>query len=108
MATRIVTEVRDDIDGSEANQTIRFALDGVEYEIDLSDGNANRMRNTFAEFVGHARRVGGGRDRKVATSTRADQSQAGPMRKWLMEHGYDVSERGRIPDWLQQVYQDRH
>ena len=108
VVTRIVTEVRDDIDGSDATQTIRFALDGVEYEIDLSDRNANRLRNSFAEFVGHARKIGGGMERKAAISAFADKSQAGPMRGWLREHGYDVSDRGRIPDWLQQVYHDRH
>jgi len=106
MATRIVTELHDDIDGSNATQTVRFALDGVEYEIDLSDRNANRLRNSFAEFVGHARKVGAGRGRRAATSARADKSQTGSMRKWLREHGYEVSDRGRIPDWLQQAYHD--
>jgi len=108
MATRIVTEVSDDIDGSEANQTIRFALDGVEYEIDLSDRNAIRFRESIAEFVGLARKVGGGRGGKLATSARGDKSQIGRMREWLSEHGYEVSDRGRIPAWLQQVYHDRH
>jgi hypothetical protein len=107
MATRIVTEVRDDIDGSEANQTIRFALDGVEYEIDLSDRNANRFRESIAEFVGNARKVSGRRRPRTASSPGADMSKTGQMRQWLMEHGYDVSERGRIPDWRQQVYYDR-
>jgi len=107
MATRIVTELFDDIDGSDATQTVRFALDGVEYEIDLSDRNANRLRNSFAEFIGHARKVSG-RRRNPAVSFGANMSKAGPMREWLIEHGYDVSERGRIPAWLQQVYHDRH
>src|SRR5215211_2595198 len=99
MATRIVTELYDDIDGSDAAQTVRFALDGVEYEIDLSDRNANRLRNSLGEFVGHARKVGGGR--KPATSALADKSQTGAMRQWLKDHGYEVSDRGRIPAWLQ-------
>jgi len=108
MATRIVTELHDDLDGSDATQTVRFALDGIEYEIDLSDRNANRFRDTFEEFVGHARKVGEGRGGKPATSARGDKSQIGRMREWLIEHGYDVSNRGRIPSWLQQVYHDRH
>jgi len=108
LATRIVTEVRDDLDGSDATQAVRFALDGVEYEIDLSERNANRFRQSIAEFVGHARKVSGRRDRKPDLSVGADMSEAGPMRRWLMEYGYDVSERGRIPAWLQQVYHDRH
>src|SRR5215216_7679763 len=97
MATRIVTELHDDIDGSNATHTVRFALDGVEYEIDLSNRNANRLRNSFEEFVRHARKVGEGRGRKAAISARADKSQIGPMREWLREHGYEVSNRGRIP-----------
>jgi hypothetical protein len=85
-----------------------FALDGVEYEIDLCDRNANRFRESIAEFVGHARKVSGRRGRKAALSLGADMSKVGQMREWLMEHGYDISERGRIPGWLQQVYHDRH
>ena len=80
--------------------------DCVEYEIDLSDRNANRFRESIAEFVGHARKVSGRPDRKHS-SVGADMSGAGPMRAWLMEYGYEVSERGRIPGWLQQVYYDR-
>ena len=109
MATRIVTELHDDIDGSNATQTVRFAMDGVEYEIDLSDRNANRLRNSFEEFIRHAREVGGqGSGRKAAISAWADKSHTGAMREWLREYGYEVSDRGRIPAWLQQVYHDRH
>ena len=104
MATRVVTELHDDIDGSGATQTVRFAIDGTEYEIDLSDRNADRLRESIAEFVGHARKVGGRGGRKAASSVAAKVSKAGPMRKWLMEQGYEVSDRGRIPAWLQQVY----
>jgi hypothetical protein len=108
MATRIVTELQDDIDGSDATQTVRFAIDGTEYEIDLSERNANRFRESVAEFVGHARTVRGGTARRAASSVGANMSKAGPMRQWLLEHGYDVSGRGRIPAWLQQVCHDRH
>ena len=34
---RIITELVDDIDGSKAEETVRFAIDGVEYEVDLSE-----------------------------------------------------------------------
>ena len=107
-AIRIVTELQDDIDGSDATQTVRFAVGGIKYEIDLSGRNANRFRESIAEFIGHARKVSGRGGRKAASTVGADISKAGQMREWLMEHGYDVSERGRIPDWLQQVYHDRH
>jgi len=106
MATKIVTELQDDIDGSGATQTVRFAMDGTEYEIDLSDRNANRFRESIAEFVGHARKVSGRRGRTATTSARAHRSQTGTMREWLKEHGYEVADRGRIPDWLRQAYHD--
>src|SRR5215212_1551290 len=75
MATRIVTELQDDIDGSDANQTVRFAIDGTEYEIDLSERNANRFRECIAEFVGHARQVSERRGRNAASSLRADMGK---------------------------------
>jgi len=105
MATRIVTELYDDIDGPDAAQTVRFALDGVEYEIDLSNRNANRLRNSLGEFIEHARKVGGRRSTGRG-SARADKSQSAAMREWLKDHGYEVSGRGRIPDWLRQAYND--
>ena len=37
---RIITELVDDIDGSKAEETVRFAIDGVEYAVDLSEKNA--------------------------------------------------------------------
>ncbi|MEJ2579399.1 MAG: Lsr2 family protein, partial [Kineosporiaceae bacterium] len=49
----------DDIDGGEADETVSFALDGVSYEIDLSEGNAEGLRESLADWIGHARRVGG-------------------------------------------------
>jgi Lsr2 len=106
MATRMVTELQDDIDGSNATQTIQFALEGIEYEIDLSDRNANRLRGSLAEFIGHARKVSGRHRGKAAPSAQTDKSQASAMRDWLKQHGYEVADRGRIPDWLQRAYHD--
>ena len=108
MVTRIVTELHDDIDGSDATQTIRFAMDGTEYEIDLSDRDANRFGKALPSSSVMPARVSGRRGRKAVWSPGARMSNVGQMREWLMEHGYDVSERGRVPAWLQQVYHDRH
>jgi Lsr2 len=96
VASKTITLLQHDIDGSNATQTVGFTIDGTEYEIDQSDRNANRLRNSFAEFVEHARTVRDGRARKADSSPIwANMSRAGPMRKWLTERGYDVSERGR-------------
>jgi hypothetical protein len=66
MATRIVTEFTCRHPRLRRTQTIRFAIDGTNNEIDLSDHNANRFRNNVAEFVRHARKVSGPRGRKPA------------------------------------------
>jgi nucleoid-associated protein Lsr2 len=94
MATKVLTTLQDDIDGSDATQTVRFALDGVEYEIDVSDRNANRLRNSLSEFIAHGRRVGGRRGRKQTSSSDVDTKA---VRKWAEANGIDINARGRIP-----------
>jgi Lsr2 len=109
MTTKHVTILQDDLDGSNASETVKFCLDGVEYEIDLSERNANRLRNSLGDFISHGRRVGGRAKRGTATPpARADRSQTGAMRSWLQEHGHDVSSRGRIPQNLQELYHKAH
>ena len=94
MATKVLTTLQDDIDGSDATQTVSFALDGVEYEIDVSDRNANRLRNSLSEFIAHGRRVGGRRGRKPASSSDVDTKA---VRKWAEANGIEINARGRIP-----------
>jgi hypothetical protein len=94
MATKILTTLQDDIDGSDAAETVRFALDGVEWEIDLSERNANRLRNSLSDFMAHGRKVGGRRGRKPASSSQTDPKA---IRKWAAANGIEVSARGRIP-----------
>ena len=94
MATKVLTTLQDDIDGTDATQTIRFALDGVEYEIDVSDRNANRLRNSLSEFIAHGRRVGGRRERRQTSSSDVDTKA---VRKWAEANGIDINARGRIP-----------
>jgi hypothetical protein len=109
MTTKHVTILQDDLDGSNASETVKFCLDGIEYEIDLSERNANRLRNSLGDFISHGRRVGGRAKRGTATQpARADRNQTGAMRSWLQEHGHDVSSRGRIPQNLQELYNKAH
>src|SRR6478672_13304794 len=58
MAQRVEVVLIDDIDGGKASETVTFALDGVTYEIDLSNKNASKLRDDFATWTGHARRSG--------------------------------------------------
>ena len=93
MTTRVLTSLQDDIDGSDATQTIRFALDGIEYEIDVSDRNANRLRNSLGDFIAHGRKVGSRRARKSASSGRLipRPSGSGPKPMALTSIAVDAS-----------------
>jgi len=57
MTKKIHVHLIDDLDASEASETLRFEVDGRPYEIDLSSRNAQRFRAEIAPYIGHARRV---------------------------------------------------
>ena len=100
MAQKVSVTLVDDLDGSTASQTVGFGLDGVVYQIDLSDDNAAKLRDSLAEFVGHARRSGGrrstGENRTSGAHTAADREQNQAIREWARKRGMKVSERGRL------------
>ncbi|MGO3310795.1 MAG: histone-like nucleoid-structuring protein Lsr2 [Brevibacterium aurantiacum] len=102
MARKTQVILTDDTDGSEATSTVSFALDGVSYEIDLNDDNAQQMREQLSEWTSKARRVGG--RRIPGTRGVGSSSDAGKIRAWANEHGYEVSERGRIPKEIREAY----
>lgn len=113
MAQKVNIVLVDDIDGSEANETVSFGLDGTSYEIDLNDGNAAALREALAGYIGHARKVTGGTRR--GSSRRSSSGASGAaggntraIREWAKENGYDVSERGRISADIQQAYDAAH
>jgi Lsr2 len=101
MATKVLTTLQDDIDGSAAVETVRFALDGVEWEIDLSERNANRLRNSLSDFIAHGRKVGGKRIRKTYSSNEIDPKL---IRQWAEKNGIEVNSRGRIPAEIVERY----
>ncbi|WP_432563166.1 histone-like nucleoid-structuring protein Lsr2 [Kineococcus sp. SYSU DK003] len=118
MAQKVQVLLVDDIDGGDATETLTFSLDGVNYEIDLSDEHASALRDAFAPWVGHARRVGGrsasARKASSARPAAAKASSGGPerdtgeVRTWARENGYTVSDRGRISAEVLQAYDDAH
>ncbi len=69
MAQRTRVVLVDDLDGGPAAETVRFALDGAAYEIDLSEQHAAQLRDDLARWVGHARRVRGPRGAGGASTT---------------------------------------
>lgn len=104
MAQKTQVTLVDDIDGSEATQTVSFALDGASYEIDLNDRNASELKDAFAPYVGSARKAGRGpaqpsggagrRPRRAAAGSDREKTQA--VREWARSNGFTVSDRGRL------------
>ncbi len=108
MAQKVNIVLVDDLDGTEATETVTFGLDGSSYEIDLNDANAAALREALSGYVGHARRVtGGGRRARKATGG-ASSSNTKDVREWAKEQGMEVSERGRISADVQQAYDAAH
>ena len=104
MAQKVNIVLVDDIDGSAADETVSFALDGKEYEIDLNAKNAAKLRDAIAPFVGHARKAAGRR--------RGGRAANGPspadIRAWAREHGFDVPDRGRVSSEVRDAYFAAH
>jgi len=102
----------DDIDGSEATTTIRFAIEGAQYELDLNDENTEKFREALAPFVGAARK--GGRSNKRGSAHRHHPSQSmerrdsHAVREWAHKQGYDVNRRGRLPAHVIEAYTAAH
>ncbi len=111
MAQKVNIILVDDIDGSEASQTVAFGLDGANYEIDLNDDNASALREALAPYVGHGRKVGrGGASAKRGGRAAASNgvAEAKDVREWARSNGFDVPARGRIPSEVREAYDAAH
>ncbi|MEJ2863221.1 histone-like nucleoid-structuring protein Lsr2 [Actinomycetospora flava] len=125
MAQRTTVTVLDDLDQSEADETVEFGLDGVRYEIDLTEKHATALCDALKDFVEHARRTGGrrrGSSTGAAGSSRAgsgsrgglgdraggttsvDREQNHAIRDWAPTQGMTISDRGRIPREVTEAY----
>jgi hypothetical protein len=102
MATHTVIELIDDLDGSEATETVRFALDGHEYQIDLGDRNADELRGELTRFVEAARKTSAGKTPTARRLSSALDTKA--VRAWAAEHGITVNAHGRVRDDVVQRY----
>jgi hypothetical protein len=116
VAQKVTVSLIDDLDGDKADETVEFGLDGKSYEIDLSTGNADKLRDALASYVAAARRPGGRRRSgggAAAAATAAarrpsvDREQNQAIRDWARKRGMKVSDRGRIPaDVLEAYHQE--
>lgn len=112
MARREIIELLDDLDGSKANETVRFAIDGTLYEIDLSERNASRLRKALGDFVASARRVRAGVTASKGAATprqttdKRHREYSKQARAWLDSNRPGVTAgRGRIPAELVAAYE---
>jgi len=117
MARKVQVILSDDLDDSiPADETVTFSLDGTTYEIDLSEKNAQEMRDVFGKYVEAARKVtgrgqrstGGTRAKATGGGGRMDREQAGAIRDWARKNGHEVSDRGRIPASVVEAYESAH
>ena len=99
MAQKIQTLFIDDLDGSAAEGTVRFGLDGTEYEIDLNAGHAKELRDALARYVAAGRRAAGSARRPARGSRRSPAGAVNTteVREWARAQGIEVKDRGRVP-----------
>jgi hypothetical protein len=107
MAQRVQVLLVDDIDGTRADETVTFAVDGVAYEIDLTSENAQRLRDALGQWIRGARKVSG-RARRGTARRNDDGGQTAQIREWAKSNGYTVSDRGRISADVRAAYDAAH
>jgi hypothetical protein len=109
MAQKVHIVLEDDLDGSDATQTVSFGLDGTTYEIDLNDENAAALRDALAPYVGHGRKVSGARrTRRSSSASSVNGHSAKEIREWARSNGHKVPERGRIPSEVREAFEAAH
>jgi Lsr2 len=101
MAQRSQVVFTDDIDGSAADTTIRFAVDGVASEIDLSAVHTEEFRKAVRPFIDAARKAGADGTSRRASTSRTSSGPSGPspsdVRSWARDQGIEVKDKGRVP-----------
>jgi len=105
MAQKVHIVLIDDIDQTDAEETVTFGLDGKEYAIDLNGKNARSLRDALAPYVAHARPVSG---RRRSASKTAGGAAPSEIRAWARENGFDVPERGRVAAEVREAYAAAH
>lgn len=108
MAQKVKIILIDDIDGGEAHETVRFGLDGVPYEIDLSEDHASELRAALATYVGVARRSSTSKQQRSSAPAPSRNQEAAQIREWAKQNGYNVSSRGRVNSEIVEAYRAAH
>jgi nucleoid-associated protein Lsr2 len=109
MAQKVLVQLVDDLDGttSDSVSTVQFGLDGVTYEIDLTDSNAEALRGLFSDYVNSGRRTGGRVKRgSGAGRNGSGNNDASQIREWAQANGIELAARGRIPAHVAESYRE--
>lgn len=111
MAKQTTVTIIDDIDGSPGAEQVEFTFEGRSYEIDLSPGNAGRLREALTPYLSAARRTGAARRPAAAapaprSGTDRERNQA--IREWAGKNGFTIAERGRIPANVIEAFDQAH
>jgi hypothetical protein len=101
MSSKVVVLLEDDVDGTKADETIEFGIDGTTYAIDLSDQNAKKLRDALDGYVSKARKVSGKRSTSRKASSGVDLRA---VRAWAASNGIQLSSRGRVPGSVLEQY----
>ena len=104
MARKVLVQLIDDLSGEEAQETVRFAIDGAQHEIDLTAAHAAELRNQFARYVAHGRRLPGGSARRSSRPAAAGREENQKIRQWAQNSGFNPSSRGAISRHIKEAY----
>jgi len=102
MATKTIVSLHDDLTDEPADTTVSFGLDGQDYEIDLTNKNAEELRDMMDTYTHAGRKTGGTRRRQRSGAVSKVDPKA--VRAWALTKGYEVSNRGRVPAALIEAF----
>lgn len=107
MAQQVSVTITCDICGSTKNaQTHTISLDGRTMEVDLCAKDGRGLDKVAQQFIPHARKV-----RRVPAAGRrtvSDRERSADIRAWARIQGFQISDRGRIPEDVDRKYADAH
>jgi hypothetical protein len=108
MAKTVAVVMTDDLDGSPAAETVMFGVDGVTYEIDLSEKNRAKLERELAPYVTAGRRMSRSRRRSSSGRQTGPRTDRAAVRAWARDNGLQISERGRISAEVISQYEAVH
>ena len=108
MARTFHIQLIDDLTGEDAEETVRFSVDGADYEIDLTAANAAELRAVLSQYAAKGRRLRGSSAGRAGTVAPLGREETRRIRDWANANGYNPSDRGRIRQDIQEAYAAAH